>query len=261
MRLFLSWSEKKSGDVAARFATFIRCAIQSIEPWISSRDIDNGTVWFGEISSQLSSCSSGVIFITKNNQNNPWLLFESGALYKGLSENRIFTYLVDMPVSDIELGSPFTQINHTTHNRESVLKLIESINKTLGDDLKSVDVIREIFDALWVKYDEDIKTILNSEVDTNDKEKNSEENILNNILENVLIINRRISMIKNRTQGGSVGRYIEPSHAINVLRELTQLTDDKNKILKICSNFAPEDFIKRRMSSISDEIFTEINDE
>lgn len=81
--------------------------MQAVKPWISSKDIDRGSIWFTEITDQLKDTNFGVLFVTRDNQSKPWLLFEAGALSKGLTENRVCTVLVDLTVSDIEAGSPF----------------------------------------------------------------------------------------------------------------------------------------------------------
>ena len=61
--------------------------MQAIDPWISSKDIDRGSIWFNEIFDELKDTNFGIVFVTKENQDKPWLLFESGALCKGLAES------------------------------------------------------------------------------------------------------------------------------------------------------------------------------
>ena len=85
MKVFLSWSGERSKAVAELLNNWLCCVIQAARPWISTRDIDRGALWFSEINEQLQDTSVGIICLTQENKNKPWILFEAGALTKGLS--------------------------------------------------------------------------------------------------------------------------------------------------------------------------------
>ena len=53
MKIFISWSGDYSKQCAEILRDWIKCTLQASEPWISSQDIDKGTLWFSEISGQL----------------------------------------------------------------------------------------------------------------------------------------------------------------------------------------------------------------
>ena len=102
MKVFLSWSGPRSKAVAELLNDWLRCVLQACKPWISSRDIDRGALWFSEISGQLSDTGIGIVCLTSDNKSKPWILFEAGALAKGLSHVRVCTLLIDLKPSDIE---------------------------------------------------------------------------------------------------------------------------------------------------------------
>lgn len=89
MKVFISWSKNLSKDCAEILSDWIKCTLQASEPWVSSKDIDKGSLWFNEINDQLKDTKVGIVCLTKENKSNPWILFESGALAKGLSANRV----------------------------------------------------------------------------------------------------------------------------------------------------------------------------
>jgi hypothetical protein len=149
LKAFFSWSGEKSHQIALAFEQWLPCVIQAIEPWVSSKDIDRGSIWFNEILEQLKITNFGIVFVTKDNQNKPWLLFEAGALSKGLSDNRVCTVLVDLNVRDIDTGSPFRQLNHTQLNRDSVLELTKTINRNLETGAVQEKRLEKSFEALW----------------------------------------------------------------------------------------------------------------
>ena len=123
MRIFISWSGDRSHQVAMLVRDWIRCVIQSVDPWISSEDIDRGAVWFSQISDQLNEVTTGIVCLTKENHNKPWILFESGALAKGISTNRVITLLVDLENGDM-VNSPLSAFNHTKPDKEGIFKII-----------------------------------------------------------------------------------------------------------------------------------------
>ena len=131
MKVFLSWSGDRSRKVANLLSDWLCCVIQASRPWISTRDLDRGSLWFGEINDQLKDTTVGIICLTQENENRPWILFEAGALAKGLSTARVCTFLIDLVSKDIE--DPLAQFNHTFPNRDSVLGLIRTLNGTLGN--------------------------------------------------------------------------------------------------------------------------------
>ena len=88
MKVFISWSGERSKQVAEVLNDWIQCVIQAVDPWMSSKDIDRGALWFSEITDQLANTSIGIICLTKENKTKPWILFEAGALAKGLSSSR-----------------------------------------------------------------------------------------------------------------------------------------------------------------------------
>lgn len=112
MKIFISWSGRRSQAVAEMLNDWIKCVLQASRPWLSTRDIDRGALWFSEIHDQLRDTSVGIICLTQENKERPWILFESGALAKGLSSNRVCTFLIDLKPSDLQ--DPLAQFNHTS---------------------------------------------------------------------------------------------------------------------------------------------------
>lgn len=94
MKLFLSWSGEKSKATAELLKHWLKVVIQASSPWISTEDIDRGSIWFRELYDQLRDSNHGIICLTVENHKRDWILFEAGALSKGLTESKIYTFLV-----------------------------------------------------------------------------------------------------------------------------------------------------------------------
>ena len=157
MKVFISWSGERSREVAIILNKWIERNIQLAETWISTDDIGAGDIWFQQIKSRLDETSVGIICLTKENVNNPWILFEAGALAKGTKENRVCTFLIDLKAS--ELKPPLSQFNATWLEQGSFRKLVKTISDGLEKPL-SENVIDDVMDSAWSKLKNEIDEII-----------------------------------------------------------------------------------------------------
>ena len=160
MKVFLSWSGERSKQVALLLNNWLCCVIQAARPWISSKDIDRGSLWFSEINDQLKDTSVGIICLTQENKNRPWILFEAGALAKGLSTARVCTLLIDLEPKDIE--DPLAQFNHTFPKKENMIELVRTLNNSLGSNGLDPRVLDQVFDTYWPQFEEGFTSIIES---------------------------------------------------------------------------------------------------
>jgi hypothetical protein len=233
MRVFISWSGERSKAVAELLSEWIECVIQAVEPWVSSKDIDRGALWFTEINEQLANVSVGIVCLTGDNKDKPWILFESGALAKGLTTNRVCTFLVDLQPSDLE--NPLAQFNHTLPDREGVFKLIRTINASLGDTKLKDNILESVFDTYWPSFETKFVAIINDIPTGSVPNKRPEESILNEVLNTVRSMDKRLRNVEldqpdikiNRTEGAirklfvgvNDGTLLEKQVLIKALKE------------------------------------------
>jgi len=198
MKIFLSWSKPLSKQCAELLGDWIKCTLQASSPWVSSKDIDKGTLWFNEINSQLKDTAVGIVFLTKENKNNPWILFEAGALAKGLSSNKVCTFLIDLTPADLE--SPLSQFNHTMPNKDSVKGLLLTINKELGDSKLDNNILDKIFETYWPQLELDFNAIIKSiPLDSSEEPERSESDILTEILYTTRTMDKRIRNLESNS--------------------------------------------------------------
>jgi len=200
MKVFISWSVARSRAVAALLNQWLPYVMQAIRPWMSDRDIDRGALWFTEISDQLKDVSTGIVCLTGDNTNKPWILFESGALAKGLSESRVCTLLVDLEPSQVE--DPLAQFNHTIPNREGMYSLVETINSRLSEPLTE-NRLQQIFEDYWPKFEDGLKSALEDNPLNEIAPKRRDKDILSELLETTRSVDRRLREIEeNRRADG-----------------------------------------------------------
>lgn len=159
MEIFISWSGERSKIFAELLHDFIQRLLHPLKPWMSSVDIDKGARWSKELSARLSNDSIGIICTTPENQTSAWLMFEAGALSKIIDNARVFPILVGLEPS--ELASPLSQFQATTLTKDDFYKLIESLNKLLGDNKRSDRILKEEFDTRWQAFYAELESQLN----------------------------------------------------------------------------------------------------
>jgi hypothetical protein len=181
MKIFISWSGDLSRKVAELLSTWLEDVLQGTKAWRSEADIDKGKIWFGAITEQLSDTGVGILCLTLENRYSPWILFEAGALSKGLSESRVCPFLIDLQHGD--LWPPLSQFNGTLPNKEDVLKLVKTINGERKEQALPDPQLLRAFDLWWPKFEEPFKKILANHKPKEEAKKRSRDDILEEILE------------------------------------------------------------------------------
>jgi hypothetical protein len=181
MKIFLSWSGTRSKLVAELLNDWLRCVIQAARPWISSRDIDRGALWFSEISEQLSDTGIGIVCLTAENQTKPWILFETGALAKGLTYSRVCTLLIDLQPTDVE--DPLAQFNHTFPTKESMWSLIRTLNNLLQNQSLDDRTLQTVFETYWPQFETSFNEVIKKSPQT-PAQPRTEDSLLKEILSN-----------------------------------------------------------------------------
>jgi len=108
MKIFLSWSGNYANQIAEAFGDWLPQVIQSAETFVSSGDIKAGERWQSRINNALQNIDFGILFITKENKEKPWVMFEAGALAKNLEASRVVPVLCGIQEIDLS-GGPLLQ--------------------------------------------------------------------------------------------------------------------------------------------------------
>lgn len=132
MLVFISWSGERSRYVAEHLRSWLKDVIQTIEPWVSSEDIRQGARWNVDVARKLEDANFGILCLTRDNLDQPWLVFEAGALAKTLDQSHVCPYLIDLKPTEIK--GPLVQFQGTTATEDGTRRLVHSINKALGEN-------------------------------------------------------------------------------------------------------------------------------
>lgn len=148
MKIFISWSGKPSHNIALALKEWLPLLFTGIEPFVSSEDIRKGKRWQIEIAKELESSNFGIVCLTPDNTEAPWLLFESGALSKSLKESSVSTLLTGGLVTS-EIEGPLGHFQHTNFEKEDFFKLVTSINDAQPNGKQDSSRLRKVFEKFW----------------------------------------------------------------------------------------------------------------
>lgn len=146
MKIFISWSGNTSREVAEAFRSWLPSVIQIVLPYVSSEDIDKGARWSVDISSELKESDYGILCVTPENINAPWLNFEAGALSKSFENSRVTPFLFGVERS--EVTGPLLQFQSTLYDEDDVRKMVRGINVACQNPMP-LERLDDIFNVWW----------------------------------------------------------------------------------------------------------------
>jgi hypothetical protein len=180
-KVFISWSGPLSQKFGEALRNWLPSALQFVKPYFSPEDIEKGAKWNSEISKELESSNIGIICLTRDNTEKPWIIFEAGALSKSLEKSRVCTLLFDIDPADVK--GPLTSFQGTRFLREDFKRLFSAINSAAGDSRLESTVLDNVFDMWWPKLEEEVNAILKTGDKAAKKERRSDRDILEELLE------------------------------------------------------------------------------
>lgn len=220
MKVFLSWSGHKSHQVALALRDWLPSVIQSVTPYVSSEDIDKGARWSTDIAKELEDSSFGILCVTKENLDAPWLLFEAGALSKMMEKGAVCPFLFDLKMAEIKEG-PILQFQTTIYEKEDIKKLLISLNKSCGETGLKEDLLLKSFDVWWPSLDEALKLIMS---ETEDSKTLTKRTTKDDMLEEILELTRINQKILRSPETILPPEYIE-----QVIRTKERMTTPRER--------------------------------
>ncbi len=237
MEVFISWSGDRSKAVAKLLKEWLGDVIQYVDPWIST-EMDRGSAWFEQILNQLGKTSFGIVCLTAENQHEPWIQFESGAIAKRLDKSWVCTLLVDLGYTDVK--GPLQNFNHTSPgDKESMRLLISTLNGALGEDGLKADKLDRAFETHWGTFKARFDRALSGNQPNQPKAERNANDLMIEILGTVRSIDHRLVHVKlpgaplisedvDRTNIKNVlpYQYWERIQQLTILLELKQGTSE-----------------------------------
>lgn len=189
-KVFISWSGDLSEKLASALRDWLPSALQFVKPYFTPADIEKGARWNPEISNELETSNIGIICLTQDNMEKPWILFEAGALSKITNKSFVCTLLFGIEPTDVT--GPLLSFQATKFIREDFKKLIETINNYSGELKLESRVINDVFEMWWPKLEEKISEIIGTHDKVGAKKHRTDRDIIEEILHLVRMNSNKI---------------------------------------------------------------------
>lgn len=188
MKVFISWSGNKSHKVGLVFREWLPSVIQSLEPYVSSEDIDKGARWSTDIAKELEDSTFGILCVTKENLHAPWLSFEAGALSKTMDKACVTPFLFDIKRS--EVNGPILQFQSTIFEKDDIKKLIHTLNKACGESGISETMLDKAFEVWYPTLERDLNGLKEIDESPDSDIKTQNDTHSSEIIEEILELSR-----------------------------------------------------------------------
>lgn len=188
MKVFISWSSALSHNVALLLKEWLPSVIQVLKVYVSSEDIAKGANWSDDISRELAQSEFGILCLTPENINEPWILFEAGALSVSVNK-RVTPLLINLTASNLQ--GPLALFQATRVKKDDMYKLLKTINSLLKGNRLDSKLLETSFLQNWYKFKFDFQKILAAEY-------KPEEDIMRDLLEAINTSQSAVEEAKNR---------------------------------------------------------------
>lgn len=160
MKVFVSWSGKRSQELALALREWLPLVLHYVEPWVSEKDIAAGERWAETIAKELEGSNFGIICVSRENLDSSWLMFETGSLAKKFESSRVIPLLLDLEIIDI--SGPLAQFQAKKVDKEGLAGVIESINRVSSEPIPEPRA-KQLFEALWSEFAKKVEAIPKTE--------------------------------------------------------------------------------------------------
>jgi len=194
MKVFICWSEERSKVVAETLHVWLRRVIQELKPFLSTQDIRSGKRWIPEIAGELSETKFGILCLTAENLDSPWINFEAGALSKTIDDKTfVCPYLIG-GLQTAEVPDPLGQFQSNPATKEGTQKLLKTINSALAEKKLEEDVLNDAFDKYWPDLEKVLQNLPPAKGEKRPKRK------VEDMIEEILNIVRAMSFKKQTAE-------------------------------------------------------------
>jgi hypothetical protein len=228
MKVFLSWSGLLSQRVASALKEYLPLMIQDLNVFMSKHDIESGSRWSKELARELADSSFGVLCLTPDNLESPWLLFEAGALTKHV-DGRACGLLIGS-LKPTEVSGPLAQFQHRSFSKDELHALLKDLNSMLPNSLAESQ-LRSIFEKWWSDIDNAYNAAIADAGGESPRAPRDQRDLLEEVLTRIRVIEHAVQPVEPE----SLSMY---SLGASFRRAHDNLTDRQQQMLADIANAA-----------------------
>lgn len=149
-RLYLCWSKGLGRLIAGEFRSWIKANMGTwVQPFFSELDIEGGELWSERIMGELARTRRGIVFVTREMADAPFVMFEAGALAKEFKQARVVPVLVDILPS--ELPGALKMLQGKAFDHDEILRVLLKLVPGISKDTRKHARLALAFHTWWPK--------------------------------------------------------------------------------------------------------------
>ena len=152
MQAFISWSGNRSRVIGEALRDWLPLVVHGLSCWMSSEDVHAGERWGISVSNELMKSEYGILVLTRDNMNAPWILFEAGALAKAVGLTQVCPILIN--VTPQEIPQPLGQFQSVRLDQDGMWRLVRSLYSANPATFLSDSQQLHIMQGLWPSFAE-----------------------------------------------------------------------------------------------------------
>ncbi|MBV1850005.1 pentapeptide repeat-containing protein [Catellatospora tritici] len=160
MKVFISWSGVLGRQVAEALHAWLPRVLQPLKPFFSADDLAKGGVWSNQVGQELNTSPIGIVVVTKESLVSPWVMFEAGALSRGITRGKVIPLLVD--VAPAEVVGPLSHFQAAELDMVDMKRVVRTLNSELKERALTEDVLHASFSIWWPALEEAVSQIRRS---------------------------------------------------------------------------------------------------
>lgn len=209
MKVFISWSGKTSGELAKIFRDWLPSVIQAVKPYYSTDDIAKGMRGNTVIAEELEQAGVGLLCLTPDNLEAPWIMFEAGALSKKLDTSRVCPILF-AGLETTDLKGPLVQFQAAKFNKEEIRKMLTMVNKELGDNTLETKVLDSVFEKWWPDLEQKVESLLSQSPESAPRAVRTDRELLEEMLAITRTMGSNVRVLAGRGRSISQLLFADP---------------------------------------------------
>lgn len=149
---------------------------------MSKHDVSSGVRWASEVASELAHSNFGIICLTPDNLEAPWIMFEAGALTKNATGRACGLLFRGLTIANIT--GPLEQFQNREFSEAGFRQLLDDISKVLNSPVEP-QYVDMLFEKFWPEISNAISGAMASQSPRQEAPRRSPDDLLEEVVERV----------------------------------------------------------------------------
>lgn len=195
-KIFISFARENSKEIAKALKNVLETKVFAgfnLECFVSDLDIASGEDWWIKIRKELKSCKMGILCITKENLNAPWIYYEAGAM---VAQNlSVIPLLISCDFQALS-STPIKNQATNFYDQAKFLEMLCIIKRKMGFNTLTDDQVKTLGKVAYSNLKTELEPVLSKLRDMRVfNEKYVYPNTVNAIRKNTIYVSAPMSSI------------------------------------------------------------------